>query len=90
MQTHFSHTRTMAWIALGAALVASPVSAESIDAEKRRLCTGDAMRLCMNDIPDVALVTTCMRRQKDNLSQGCKSVFDRDEVSSVAPPRSPN
>ena len=90
MQTHFSQTRTMAWLTLGAALFTLPASAESLDAEKRRLCTGDAMRLCMNEIPDVALVTACMRKQKDNLSQGCKSVFDKDEVSSVAPPRSPD
>ena len=85
MQTQLPHTRTMAWLALGAALISLPASAESVDAEKRRLCTGDAMRLCMNEIPDVALVTACMRKQKDSLSAGCKSVFDKDEVSSVVP-----
>ena len=85
MQTHLPHTRTIAWLALGAALISLPASAESVDAEKRRLCTSDAMRLCMNEIPDVALVTACMRKQKDNLSAGCKSVFDEDEVSSVVP-----
>ena len=90
MQIHPPQIRTTAWLALAAALVTLPASAESLDAEKRRLCTGDAMRLCMNEIPDVALVTACMRKQKDNLSQGCKSVFDKDEVSSVSPPRSPN
>jgi hypothetical protein len=88
MQTHLTPTRTMTWLALGAALVTSAASAESLDAEKRRLCTRDAMRLCMNEIPDVALVTACMRKQKDSLSEGCKSVFDKDEVSSVAAPRS--
>ena len=85
MRTHYSPNRTMAWIALGAALITLPASAESVDAEKRRLCTGDAMRLCMNEIPNVELVTACMRNQRASLSEGCKSVFDKDEVSSVAP-----
>jgi hypothetical protein len=86
MRMHSSPNGTMVWLALGAVLATLPASAESVDAEKRRLCTGDAMRLCMNEIPDVALVTACMRRQKDSLSQGCKSVFDKDEVSSMATP----
>jgi hypothetical protein len=92
MQLHFPHIRTAAWLALGAALVTLPASAESVDAEKRRLCTGDAFRLCSSEIPNVELVTTCMRKQKANLSDGCKAVFDKDEVSSVAapPPSSPN
>ena len=88
MQMHLPHIRKAAWFALGAVLVAAPASAESLDAEKRRLCTGDAMRLCMNEIPNVELVTICMRKQKDNLSEGCKSVFDKDEVSSAAAVRS--
>lgn len=84
MQRHFPNIRTAAWLALGAALVTLPASAESVDAEKRRLCTGDAFRLCSSEIPNVELVTACMRKQKDSLSDGCKSVFDKDEVSSAA------
>ena len=85
MQTHLTQTRTIAWLAFGAALMTTAAFAESLDAEKRRLCTRDAMRLCMNEIPDVALVTACMRKQKDSLSDGCKSVFDKEEVSSATP-----
>jgi len=85
MQMHPPHVRTTAWLALAAALVTLPAAAESLDAQKRRLCTGDAMRLCMNEIPNVELVTACMRNQRASLSEGCKSVFDKDEVSSVAP-----
>lgn len=90
MHMHPPHVRTAAWFALAAALVTLPASAESVYAEKRRLCTGDAFRLCSAEIPNVELVTACMRRQKDSLSDGCKSVFDKDDVSSVAPSRSPD
>jgi glycerol-3-phosphate dehydrogenase len=44
-------------------------------AEQEQLCTGDAMRLCGSEIPDVERVTACMIRQRASLSEGCKSVF---------------
>jgi hypothetical protein len=43
--------------------------------EQQQLCTGDAMRLCGSEIPDVERVTACMIRQKSQLSDGCRSVF---------------
>jgi hypothetical protein len=43
--------------------------------EQQQLCTGDAMRLCSSEIPDVARITACMIRQKAQLSDGCRSVF---------------
>lgn len=87
MQTRFPLVPFAAWLAVGAALMTLPASAESVYAEKRRLCTGDAFRLCSSEIPNVELVTACMRRQRDSLSAGCKSVFDKDDVSSLAPSR---
>lgn len=50
--------------------------------EQQQLCTGDAMRLCSSEIPDVARVTVCMIAKKAQLSPGCRSVF-RDEQESV-------
>ena len=43
--------------------------------QQEQLCTGDAMRLCGEYIPDVDRITACMSRQYDQLSQGCKAVF---------------
>ena len=43
--------------------------------EQQQLCTGDAMRLCGQDIPDVDRVTACMIRNQAQLSDGCKAVF---------------
>lgn len=44
-------------------------------AEQEQMCTGDAMRLCSSEIPDVERVTACMVRQRAQLSDGCKAVF---------------
>lgn len=45
--------------------------------EQARLCTNDAFRLCGDKIPDIEQVTLCMRAQKKQLSDECKSVFDQ-------------
>ena len=36
--------------------------------EQEQMCTGDAMRLCGSEIPDVERVTACMIRQRAQLS----------------------
>lgn len=46
-------------------------------AEQRRACRPDVYRLCAGEIPNVAKITACMRRNKANLSEACKAVFDR-------------
>ena len=43
--------------------------------EQQQLCTGDAMRLCGAEIPDVDRVTACMIQKRAMLSDGCKAVF---------------
>ncbi len=45
--------------------------------EQRQYCTPDVFRLCSSDIPNVAAITACMRKQKANLSPACKAVFDK-------------
>jgi hypothetical protein len=47
--------------------------------EQQQLCTGDAMRLCGDAIPDVDRVTACMVAKQAQLSAGCKSVFRKME-----------
>jgi hypothetical protein len=51
-------------------------------AEQQRMCTGDAFRLCGSEIPDIARITACMRKQRANLSTGCRTVMDRDSGKS--------
>jgi len=43
--------------------------------EQQQMCTGDAMRLCSSEIPDVDRVTACMVQKRAQLSDGCKAVF---------------
>ncbi len=64
-------------------MVAAPTAladVQTYSAEQRRLCTGDAFRLCGSAIPNVEEITACMRKQKANLSSGCKAVFDKPVV----------
>jgi hypothetical protein len=52
--------------------------------DARRLCTPDVLRLCSSEIPDVERITACMRRQRANLSEGCRSVFGKPAQSASA------
>lgn len=80
--------RTIGRIALLATFMmtaaTSLASAQTSSAEQRRLCIGDAFRLCSSAIPNVEDVTACMRKQKANLSSGCKAVFDKPVVTAVS------
>ena len=49
--------------------------------EQQQLCTGDAMRLCSSEIPDVDRVTACMIAKRSQLSDGCKSVFRKMDTA---------
>lgn len=55
--------------------------------EQQEMCTGDAMRLCAAEIPDVDRITACMERQRDALSDGCRAVFELDtpQADTAAP-----
>ena len=60
------------------ALSASPGPAFASDAQQ--MCTGDAMRLCGHEIPNVQRITACMHKQRANVSPGCRAVMDRDNT----------
>jgi hypothetical protein len=45
--------------------------------EQRRACTPDVYRLCAAEIPNVRAITACLRRQKSNLSEACRAVFEQ-------------
>lgn len=64
---------------LGVALtLVSISSAHAVGtAEQRRACTPDVYRLCAGEIPNVRAITECLRRQKANLSEACRAVFEQ-------------
>ena len=57
------------------ALAALGTAAQAYTPEQQQMCTGDAMRLCSSEIPDVDRVTACMVQKRAQLSDGCKAVF---------------
>jgi hypothetical protein len=57
-------------------------SAHAYTPEQQQMCSGDAMRLCGEYIPDVDRITACMVRKYSQLSSGCQAVFE-------APPAAP-
>jgi len=57
------------------ALSARPTLAFS---EAQQMCTGDAMRLCGHEVPNVQRITACMVRNRAHVSPGCRAVMDRE------------
>jgi hypothetical protein len=45
--------------------------------EQRAACTSDAFKLCSSCIPDATKVETCLRQNKSDLSDACRSVFEQ-------------
>ena len=62
-----------------AALAARPGPAFSSEAQQ--MCTGDAMRLCGHEVPNVQRITACMVKQRASLSPGCRAVMDLDHAA---------
>ena len=45
--------------------------------EQRAACAPDAFRLCSSYIPDPTTVEQCLRQNKSDLSDACRSVFEQ-------------
>ena len=74
----FHHTSRIALL-FAIACAATALSARpTLASEAQQMCTGDAMRLCGHEIPNVQRITACMVRQRANLSPGCRAVMDRE------------
>jgi hypothetical protein len=46
--------------------------------EAQQMCTGDAMRFCGHEVPNVQRITACMVRHRAQLSPGCRAVMERE------------
>jgi hypothetical protein len=75
-----------AGLTLAVALSLSALSTASFafSAEAQQMCTGDAMRLCSSEIPNVSKITSCMIKQRASLSSGCRTVLERDLAAQQA------
>ena len=63
-----------------------PAAGHAYTPEQEQACTGDAFRVCGNDIPDVDRVTACMIRNQSQLSPGCRAFFRPEPSEAVAAP----
>ena len=64
------------------ALQTSPSLAFSSEAQQ--MCSGDAMRLCSSEIPDIPRIRACMVQKKAQVSPGCRAVMDREAAAAAA------
>ena len=72
----------LAFAATAFVLQTSPGLAFSPEAQQ--MCSGDAMRLCSSEIPDIPRITACMVRKKAQVSPGCRAVMDREAAAAAA------
>jgi hypothetical protein len=73
-------SRANSALALGlllAVFAAGSASADLATPEQKRACTPDVYRLCAGEIPNVRAITACLRRQRSNLSDACRAVFEQ-------------
>lgn len=65
---------------LSSLLLAAPVAAaERGTAAQRAACTPDVFRLCLSEIPNVDGIVACLKREKANLSSGCRTVIASED-----------
>ena len=78
----FHHTSRIALLfAIASAATAISVTPSlAFSSEAQQMCTGDAMRLCGHEVPNVQRITACMVKQRANLSPGCRAVMDREHA----------
>ena len=71
---------------VGLAWTATPVMAQGTQAQ-RDACTGDAMRLCGEFIPDPGRTGACLNSKRAQLSPACKAVFGGSSVRKASAKR---
>jgi hypothetical protein len=52
--------------------------------QQRAACTPDVFRLCSWEIPNVDRIVSCLRREKSQLSVGCRQAFEIEATASRA------
>ena|SRR5579872_1498238 len=64
------------WLLVPAGLLLAGAGGASAQSDEvRQACTGDAMRLCSDFVPDVPKITVCMRRNYRSLSLECRQAM---------------
>ncbi|MGY2938570.1 hypothetical protein ACVWZ6_008172 [Bradyrhizobium sp. GM6.1] len=70
--------------ALATTAIAIPTSPSfAFSSEAQQMCSGDAMRLCSSEIPDIPRIRACMVQKKAQVSPGCRAVMDREHAAAT-------
>jgi hypothetical protein len=78
----FHRTRKIALLfAIASAATALSARPSLAFSEAQQMCTGDAMRLCGHEVPNVQRITACMVRHRAQVSPGCRAVMDREHAA---------
>ena len=90
MKTSRSVVRNLLAVAMVIALSSTAALAIGTE-EERAACTPDVFRLCSSEIPNVPGIIACLKKQKPNLSDGCRTAVNNEEgkktaTRSLAPP----
>jgi hypothetical protein len=76
------HRTSRVAILFAIALAAAALSARpGFASEAQQMCTGDALRLCGHEVPNVQRITACMVKLRAQVSPGCRAVMDRDHAA---------
>ena len=81
MTAYLTRTIRQAGIVLAFAVSFAAVSATpgfAFSSEAQQMCSGDAFKLCSDEIPNIPKITACMVSKRSSLSSGCRTVLDRD------------
>jgi hypothetical protein len=77
-------TRTIATLFAFAAITFQTSPGFAFSSEAQQMCSGDAMRLCSSEIPDIPRIRACMVQKKAQVSPGCRAVMDREAAAAAA------
>lgn len=82
---YMTRNQTIATLfALATTAIAIPTSPSfAFSSEAQQMCSGDAMRLCSSEIPDIPRIRACMVQKKTQVSPGCRAVMDREHAAAT-------
>ena len=82
----FGNFQFASMLAVALAVAMWPAAGQTYTPEQQQACSGDAMQLCGEFVPDVDRITACMIRKKNLLSPGCRVYFRPDPEPIAAAP----
>jgi len=71
----------LAFVALSIVMIADVSGQSSSRPQQQAACEDDAYRLCPDEIPDEARITSCLARHKASLSPACRAQFESGRKS---------